>query len=171
MTLLISLLAALFVGLLGLLALFLGGMHFKWTLVVDAVRGANMRFFNPRQMQTAGTPGAYAGILKHVGRISGTRYQTPLGIEPIGDGFLIALIYGERTQWLKNVLAAGSAEVVVEGVAYAVDRPELVPMTEVVNDLPPGDRRLMSLFGVGQALRLHRVGVVEPGRNGGSSHE
>jgi hypothetical protein len=117
MTLLISLLAALVVGLLGL-------------LVVDAVPGANMRFFNPRQMQTAGTPGAFAGILK-----------------------------------------PGSAEVVVEGVAYGVDRPELVPMTEVVNDLPPGDRRLMSLFGVGQALRLHRVGVVEPGRNGGSSHE
>jgi deazaflavin-dependent oxidoreductase (nitroreductase family) len=157
----ITLLAAAVLGLVALLGVFLGGMRAKWPPVVDAVRRLNLRVLNPRQMDSAGQPGAFAGILRHVGRTSGTSYEVPLGIEPTEDGFVIALVYGERTQWLKNVLAAGQAEVVVEGVTYRVDRPEVVPIAEVIDDLPPSDRRLMGLFGVDTALRLHRAGIVD----------
>lgn len=152
-----TLLGAILIGLVALAGVFLGGMRAKWPPVVDAVRRLNMRVMNPRQMQTAGSPGAYAGILRHTGRTSGTAYETPLGIEPTDDGFVIALVYGDRTQWLKNVLAAGSAEVVVEGSTYQVDQPEVVPVDEVMADFGASDRRLFGLFGVEQCLRLHRV--------------
>ena len=47
------------------------------------------------------------GWLFHVGRTTGRPYRTPLMLFRRGDRGVIALTYGERTQWLKNVLAAG----------------------------------------------------------------
>ena len=48
------------------------------------------------------------GWLFHVGRRTGRPYRTPIMLFLRGDRAVIALTYGERTQWLKNVLAAGS---------------------------------------------------------------
>jgi deazaflavin-dependent oxidoreductase (nitroreductase family) len=47
------------------------------------------------------------GWLFHVGRRTGHQYRTPIMLYVRGDRGVIALTYGERTQWLKNVLAAG----------------------------------------------------------------
>jgi deazaflavin-dependent oxidoreductase (nitroreductase family) len=157
MTALVSILAALLVSLVVGLGAFLGGMHFKWTPVVNAVRRLNLRVMNPRQMETAGQPGAYAQVLRHRGRSSGKTYETPLGIEPIQDGFVIALVYGNDSQWLKNVLASGTAEVVVDGHSYLVDRPEVVPLADVIDAFKGSDRPLFRLFGVDRCLLLHRA--------------
>ena len=43
------------------------------------------------------------------------------------DGILIALPYGERTDWMKNVLARGTATVVTHGQEYEVDQPQVIP--------------------------------------------
>ena len=48
------------------------------------------------------------GWLFHVGRTTGQPYKTPIMLYQRGDRGVIALTYGERTQWLKNVLAAGT---------------------------------------------------------------
>ena len=48
------------------------------------------------------------GWLFHVGRTTGLSYRTPLMLFRRGDRGVIALTYGERTQWLKNVLIAGT---------------------------------------------------------------
>lgn len=157
MTVVIALVAAILVGIGGLLAVFLAGMHWKWGPVVDTVRVLNLRVMNPSQMKTAGTPGAFAGILRHTGRSSGRTYETPLGIEPTEDGFVIAMIYGERTQWSRNVLAAGSAEVIVGGRTYRVDRPEIVPIADAIGYVAPSDRRLTGLFGVTECLRVYHA--------------
>jgi deazaflavin-dependent oxidoreductase (nitroreductase family) len=157
MTALISLLGIVFVSIAALAALFLGGMRAKWPPVVDAIRRLNIRVLNPRQMDTAGEPGAFAGVLRHTGRTSGTVYETPLGIETTDDGFVIALVYGDRTQWSRNVLAAGTATIVKDGAEYEVDRPEVVPAAEVMDFFPDSDRRMFGIFGVKECLRLHRV--------------
>ena len=73
------------------------------------------------------------------------------------DGFVIALVYGNDTQWLKNVLAAGRAEVVHDSVTYVVERPEVVPVERVVDYFKPSDRRLFGLFGVDSCLRLYHA--------------
>jgi hypothetical protein len=44
------------------------------------------------------------------------------------DSLLIALPYGKRTDWLKNVLGRGSAAIVASGNVYEVDHPEVIPI-------------------------------------------
>jgi deazaflavin-dependent oxidoreductase (nitroreductase family) len=112
---------------------------------------------NPRQMRSAGQPGAYAAVIRHRGRTSGRPYETPVGAVAVDDGFVIALVYGSRTQWLRNVLANGSATIVHEGRAYAVDQPEVVPMQEVATHFAAGDQRGFRWLGVDEALRVRRV--------------
>ena len=157
MTSIVSIIAALGISLVGLLAFVVGGMRAKWPPVVDAVRRVNIRYLNPKQLKDAGQPGAYAELLRHTGRTSGQVHETPLTIHPTDDGFVIGLVYGDRTQWLKNVLASGRAEVVREGVIYAVDRPQVVPISDMDAYFSPADQRMSGLFGVSQALRLYHA--------------
>jgi hypothetical protein len=157
MTALIALLGAILVGLVALGAIFLGGMRAKWPPVVDTIRRLNLRVLNPSQLDTAGDPGAFAGVLRHTGRTSGKAYETPLGIEPTDDGFIMAMVYGERTQWSRNVLASGSASIVKDGITYEVDRPEIVPMAEAIGFFPSSDQRVFGVFDVKDCLRVYRV--------------
>jgi deazaflavin-dependent oxidoreductase (nitroreductase family) len=150
-------------------AVFIVGMRRKSPLVLDAVRRMNRSVGNPRQMKSAGTPGAYASVIKHVGRTSGRAYETPVGAIPTDDGFLIALPYGTRADWLKNVMAAGSAAIVHEGATRQVDHPELVATTEVAPQLPARELRTLRLFRVDLCLRVRLSGhdaKVGPATNG-----
>jgi len=70
---------------------------------------------------------------------------------------VIALPYGAGTDWVKNVLAAGSATLVHEGQTYAVDKPEVVPITALVADFGARERRFLRLFGVQECLHLRRA--------------
>lgn len=128
-----------------------------WGPGVTAVRRFNRRFTNRRQMETAGQPGAYAGVIRHVGRSTGTRYGTPVGVVDTDEGLVIALPYGTSPDWLKNVLAAGGAEVVHEGRTIPVEDPELVPAAEAHLHTSRGDRFLQRLYGVELALRLQKA--------------
>ncbi|MDH3294714.1 MAG: nitroreductase family deazaflavin-dependent oxidoreductase, partial [Acidimicrobiia bacterium] len=119
----------------------------------------------PKQMETAGTPGAYASIIEHVGRISGTIYRTPVGTEATDDGFLIMLPYGTRADWVRNVLAAGSAVVTTEGETVAVDQPEILDTAGIADQLPDGEQRLLKLFNVEHCMRVRRVAA---GTRGGA---
>lgn len=138
---------------------YLLGMRKKDSLVANAQRRINRSVFNPRQMKSAGTPGAYAAVLRHVGRTSGRPYETPVGAVPTDDGFVIALVYGAGSDWLQNVLAAGSAVIVHEGQTHHVERPEVVPMEAASEFFSPSDQRGHRLYGVNQCLRVHRVTV------------
>ena len=151
------LLAVLLVG-----VAFLLGMRAKSRLLLDAVRRMNRAFMNPRQMATAGTPGAYAAIIRHRGRTSGASYETPVGAVATDDGFVIALPYGTRPDWLKNVLAAGSATIVHEGHAHRVTDLGVVPMESVESLFPAKDRRTHRMFRVDLCLRARRAENEDP---------
>ncbi|MGB5566648.1 MAG: nitroreductase family deazaflavin-dependent oxidoreductase, partial [Acidimicrobiia bacterium] len=94
-------------------------------------------------------------------RKSGTPYETPVGPFPTDHGFDIALPYGSSPDWLKNVVAAGSAVIVHEGVAYSVDQPELIPAADAMDNVPPSERRNIRVFAVDNFLRVRRVGLHE----------
>ncbi len=49
-----------------------GWTPLKSPLVLRPIIAMSKRFMNPAQMRTAGTRGAYAGIIRHRGRVSGT---------------------------------------------------------------------------------------------------
>ncbi len=148
---------ALVVGLAVIALLYLLGMRAKSRLLHNPLIRLQRAIINPRQMRSAGTPGAYASVVRHRGRISGRPYETPVGAVAAGDGFVIALVYGSRTNWLQNVLASGSATIVHEGHTYQVDRPEIVPMQAVATAFTAGDQRSFRLYAVDQALRVRRV--------------
>ncbi len=150
----IALLGALLIGLIAIAGILVGGMRTHWPPATAAVRRLTM-LLNKGQ-RGSGEPGAY-GLLRHLGRTSNTSYETPLGIERTEDGFVIAIVYGKRTQWVKNVLAAGSAEVVLDGETYPVDRPEVVSIEEANAYIGKSDQRMSSLIGVEQALRLYHA--------------
>ncbi|MEA2024014.1 MAG: nitroreductase family deazaflavin-dependent oxidoreductase [Actinomycetota bacterium] len=137
-----------------LAALFLVSMRAKYPPVLTAVRRMNRAFWNPRAMKTAGQPGAMASVIRHVGRTSGTPYETPIGPFATDDGFVVALPYGSTPDWLKNLMAAGSAVIVHEGNTYRVDRPELIPSTVAFVHVPPSEQWSLRLFGVDQFLRV-----------------
>jgi hypothetical protein len=129
------------------------------------VRGLLIRFtrdvMNPIQMKSAGKPGAYAGIVRNRGRSSGRIYETPIvAVEVPGEReFLIALPYGTQANWVRNVLAAGSAELVHDGRVHAVDRPEIVAMSAVEGAFSPADQRAHRMTRVNECLRLRDAGV------------
>ena len=137
-----------------LAATFMLGMRYKWPVVLDLVRRMNKRVFNPRQMRSAGTPGAYAGIIHHIGRNSGRRYRTPVGVVEHDSELFIVLPYGTRPDWLKNVLRAGSAEVTHEGADYEVGDPQLTEIRDVPEVFGTTEQTGQRLFRVERCLRL-----------------
>lgn len=145
------------VALVSLLALQVVSLRAGWNPGVTAIRRFNRRFMHGREMRTAGQPGAYASIIRHVGRKSGTQYETPVGVVDTDHGLIISLPYGTSPDWLRNVLAAGEAELVHEGKTLRVEDPEVVPAAEVTAHTSRGDRFLQRLYGVDQALRLRKA--------------
>jgi deazaflavin-dependent oxidoreductase (nitroreductase family) len=135
-------------------AAWLVGMRNKQSAVVRMQRKVNRRLLNPRQMATAGTPGAYAAVVHHIGRRSGTQYRTPVGVAATDDGFVIGLVYGSQADWVQNLLAAGSGLLTHEGTTYVVDHPEVVPVDSVVHAFPAEELRSLRLVNVQECLRL-----------------
>ena len=150
----IATIAAILAGLVTLIVVLWRG---KSPLILQPLIWLGKHVFNPMQMRTAGSPGAYAGIIRNRGRVSGRAYETPVGVIATEDGFLITLPYGTQTSWLRNVLAAGEAELVTEGATYRVDQPELIPMHEVVGRFSATDQRLSRVLAIESCLRLRRV--------------
>ncbi len=139
-----------------LLGLLVAGMRWQVSPVVDTLRRMNRSVTNPRVMRTAGTAGTQTSVIEHLGRRSGKTYQTPVDIIETTTRLLIALPYGVRTDWLRNVLDAGSATVVTRGVRIPVDRPDIVATADVAELIPGRTMRTLKLFGVSQCLRLEK---------------
>ena len=54
-------------------------------------------------------------MIVHKGRKSGREFRTPVLAFRSGDLLQVVLFYGEEADWLRNVLAAGGAQVVRGG--------------------------------------------------------
>ena len=158
----LAVLGALLLAALGLFLTLVLGMRTGNRTVLDAVRKMNRAVTNPRQMKTAGQPGSWASVIRHRGRRSGREYETPIGARETGDGFVVSLPYGPGTDWVRNIMAAGSAVLVYDGREYIVDQPEVVPVetTRIIEDEPS----TVKIFGVRSALQLrHRQETNSPG--------
>jgi deazaflavin-dependent oxidoreductase (nitroreductase family) len=64
-------------------------------------------------------------VILHRGRRSGSGYRTPVLAFRRGDTVVIALLYGEESDWLRN-LAAGPGSIVRAGRTFAVGPPRVV---------------------------------------------
>jgi deazaflavin-dependent oxidoreductase (nitroreductase family) len=114
------------------------------------------RVTRPLALRSAGQEGASTSVICHTGRRSGKTYQTPVIAAQHDDSFLIALPYGQRTDWLKNVLASVSAALVTNGHTYEVDQPEVIPMAQANAQFRPREQRMHRQFHVDSALQVHQ---------------
>lgn len=134
-------------------AVLAAGLRWRIPVVLEGMRHLNRRAINPRNLRTAGQPGSPWAVVHHIGRRTGTAYRTPVGAHPRGSGFVVVLPYGPGADWVRNTLAAGTAELELGGVRHAL-APRLVPRSEVAADLPRGDRRTTALLGLDTLLVL-----------------
>ncbi len=148
MELLAWIVAALLVAVLAVAVVFVMGMRRKSPAVLRLVRGFARSVINPRVLATAGTPGAKTSVMGHVGRRTGRAYRTPVEAVRTDDGFVVALPYGTTANWVRNVLATGTATVTHDGREHRVGRAELVPLAAVASHFTAKDRRTLERFRV-----------------------
>lgn len=87
-------------------------------------------------------------IVRHVGRTSGREYQNPISAYPLGDGFVIAVLYGARSQWVRNVMAAGRFTLRTKGRDVPLERPELIAAAQALPAFPAWQRRMLRSRGI-----------------------
>ena len=116
----------------------------------------------PLALRSAGKPGSRTSVVRHVGRLSGRTYETPVVAAKHDDSFLIALPYGRRTDWLKNVVGNGSATIVTNGRTYEVNRPEVIPMADATGYFRPREQRMHRQFHVDEALLVRQRLAARP---------
>lgn len=131
------------------------GMRHNVRPILNAVRRINRDFTNPRALGDAEKPDSTRTVVRHVGRRSGKAYETPVDSIATDRGtLLIALPYGPDTDWVRNITAAGGADLVRQARDLHATAPRVVATAEVVDDLPASLRRTLRLFDVENCLEL-----------------
>ncbi|WP_156761219.1 nitroreductase family deazaflavin-dependent oxidoreductase [Microbacterium karelineae] len=125
-----------------------------WPPGVRFVRRLGRDHLNAAAMRTAGAPGAAAQVIRTVGRRSGRPYRTPIGLRRTPTGWIVTLPYGTTPDWLRNLLAAGSAEVEVDGEVRPVTAPRVVSRAAAADLLGSGDRLISRLLDIDHFLLL-----------------
>jgi deazaflavin-dependent oxidoreductase (nitroreductase family) len=96
-------------------------------------------------------------IVRHVGRTSGRAYQNPVSAYPLGDGFVIPVLYGTQSQWVRNVMAAGRFTLRTKGRDYLLERPELIAPAQALGAYPALLRRIMRSQQIQAFVWAHRA--------------
>ena len=112
----------------------------------------NRYFANPVFLRVTGHLPGFA-IMRHVGRKSGRVYHIPV-IAVRHDGeYIIALTYGAESDWVQNVLAAGSCELLSRGRWMHLSDPH-IETDQSKRWAPLPIRLLLSLVRAPQYMRL-----------------
>jgi hypothetical protein len=160
----LSLFLALLVGVALVAAVvFVAGVRSRNTRVLRFARAMQRDLINPGALRDAGNARSPWAIVRTPGRVSGKVYDTPVGVQRVGDELYISLPYGEGTQWLRNVRAAGGATVLYDGNEIQATEPELIPIGQT--PLASVDRAAISIFGITHALQLRVASSAAPPLN------
>ena len=68
--------------------------------------------------------------IQHTGRRSGRTYRTPVLAARVGSAFYAPVLYGERSDWVRNVLAAQGCRVRHGGRTAQLREPHVVDAAE-----------------------------------------
>jgi hypothetical protein len=139
---------------------FVVGLGVAWRRNPRIGSGWANRVVNPYLVRRgiSGTGKSEIATLEHFGRRTGTRYLTPIHPVTIEGGFRIAVPLGVRSEWAKNVVAAGHCRMQLHDTVYDLDEPQLLPphaMPEMGGAAKVGGRAGL-LY-----LRLHTFGEHE----------
>lgn len=96
-------------------------------------------------------------VLEHCGRTSGRMYRIPVVAIHTEDGFIIPVPFGARTQWARNIQAAGGATLRWTGMDHRVAEPELIDAAQAMPSFNRIERAGIKAFGMQQFIRVRRV--------------
>jgi deazaflavin-dependent oxidoreductase (nitroreductase family) len=106
--------------------------------------------------------GPFAGVLpgfavvSHVGRKSGRTYRTPVNMFRRGADYVFVMTYGPDVDWVKNVDAAGGAEILTKGQTVRLTDPRHFTDRER-RCVPAAVRPILRLLGVDEFLAMRDV--------------
>lgn len=115
----------------------------KWVAQV------NKRVFNRLEVKRGARP-----VLTHVGRSSGKTYQVPLDAHRVDNGYIFILMYGSDSDWVKNVLAAGTARLRIGGDEIDLVSPRLVTEEAAWQQLPDSTKAPPKFLRVTEFLQM-----------------
>jgi deazaflavin-dependent oxidoreductase (nitroreductase family) len=96
-------------------------------------------------------------VVEHVGRTSAREYRTPVLAFRTPDGFVIALVYGADSDWVRNALAAAGATLEHRGRQVLVSEPRLSRSDEIRAHVPAPIRVILRLLRVEDYLVLREA--------------
>lgn len=111
-----------------------------------AVERLQIKYFNPMMRPFARFLPTFA-VVKHRGRRSGQEYETVVNAFRNGNVLAIALAHG-KTNWVKNILAAGEADVHLFRRDVHITNPRVLPAGSDDPALPRFMRRGTKNMGV-----------------------
>jgi deazaflavin-dependent oxidoreductase (nitroreductase family) len=115
----------------------------KWVAQV------NKRLTNKAVLKRGVSP-----VLTHVGRSSGKTYRVPLDAHPVDNGYIFILMYGSDSDWVKNVLAAGTAGLKIGGDEFELMSPRLVTKDVAWQQLPEATKAPPRFLRVSEFLQM-----------------
>ncbi len=121
---------------------------------VNIVRRTNKLTINRLTLKLAGGSLSPFSIVRHTGRRTGKPYSTPVIVEPLGEGLVIAFTYGPEVDWYRNILAAGSCVIRRSGRDYACFHPELIDGNSALPAFPFFLRTILQIVGTSKFLKL-----------------
>ena len=99
-----------------------------------------------------------AGQIQHVGRRSGKVYITPVTAHMHGNVIVIALTFGNQSDWARNVRAAGGCTIRINGRTFQAINPRFLSREEAGPLLKaafgPMQRAGIRMLGIRQFMRL-----------------
>ena len=125
--------------------------------LLDRIRGMNKHITNKILIHIAGKDVGLFAILSHTGRKSGKIYQIPIIVVPVQNGFVIALTYGIKTDWYKNVKAKESCSLKWKRQEYTLTNPEFIDQEQALQAFPAVFRVGLRMMGIQYYLRLTRI--------------
>jgi deazaflavin-dependent oxidoreductase (nitroreductase family) len=123
-------------------------------LLFPLLRPLYQHVFNPGALRAAARGETRWGVLHHVGRRSGTAYDTPIDAQRTPDGVVICLVYGQSADWCRNVLAAGGCSLSLDREELTLSAPRVVPLSSVEAQIMPERARLWRGIGIEHCLVL-----------------
>jgi deazaflavin-dependent oxidoreductase (nitroreductase family) len=130
--------------------------------IVKIVMRPMTKMLNPLIVKLAGRRHfGMAAQIRHVGRRSGRTYITPVSARPSGDMIAIALTFGNRSDWSRNVRSAGGGTIRIKGKDYDVTQPQVMSRQEAKLLLQaafsPMERAGFRILGIKQVMILRTV--------------
>ena len=117
------------------------------------------KVLNPLVSKMAGRKHVgWAAQVHHRGRLTGRAYTTTAGARVSDGAIWIPLTFGTRSDWCRNVLAAGECGVRWKGLDYTgsdpvvFDRPTAMSIAKTLFKLP--ERGAMHAMGIKHFIRL-----------------